>query len=152
MSNITYRGMYLFAKWIFLDGSVPANFYAALVTGATAPSATINTLGQLHEIPNGNGYTSGGQILNHSAIDFLNLVEDDSSGFGSIDVKDLTWTAAGGNLPASGDPIRYMVITTNEGTIADRQVIAWHDFTGNITATINQEIICSAGKFKFSAS
>ena len=60
---LTNRGKYNFLAWLFRGVTPPTNFYVALVTSATAPTADTNTFSELTEIAAGNGYTTGGYSL-----------------------------------------------------------------------------------------
>lgn len=115
------------------SGSLPTNFYIALVTSATAPDADTNTLGQLTEIANGNGYTTGGFSLAKDSTDFDGLTEVDARDRSRVDRKDVTWTASGGAIPGSGDPARYAVETDDNATVANREVLLYWDLGGNVT-------------------
>lgn len=138
-SGWTNRGRMLALQWSFQRTSLPTNLYVAAVTSAIAPTADTNTLSQLTEIAAGNGYTTGGFQLTPNATDFPDLVEDDTSDYGEVRLKDVTWTASGGSIPASGGGMRYLVLTTDEGTVGNRQVIGWWDMvTDNSAPNGNQ--------------
>jgi hypothetical protein len=136
----TNRGKYLLFDWVFHRETMPTNFYVALVTAAVTPTAAINTLGELTEIAEGNGYTSGGYQLTPDATDFDYLYEDDSGDKAVIQTKDIVWTASGGPIPDSGDGARYAVLTDDNGTVANRQVIGIWDLVTERTATSGQSI------------
>jgi len=123
----TNRGKYLLLGWSFPRVALPTNFYVALVTDAVEPTVDINTLGQLTQIATGNGYTDGGYQLTPNDTDFDVLTEDDSGDKALVQVKDIVWTASGGSIPDSGDGARYAVLTDDNGTVANRQVIAVWD-------------------------
>jgi hypothetical protein len=139
MAGFTNRGKNLLLK-AFFNTSAPTNIYAALVTSAVAPSADTNTLGELTEIANGNGYTAGGMQLARNATDFPSLAENDATDIANILVKNLVWTAATGNLPASGNGARYCVLVDDNATPANRQVIAWFDLTADRTVSVGQSL------------
>ena len=106
---VTNRGKYLIVESFFRNPTEFTNLYMALVTNATPPTVDHNTLGELTEIANGNGYATGGYSLNRDATDFDTLSEDDSGDKAAIKIKDITWTAAGGSLPASGSAAQKSV-------------------------------------------
>ncbi len=133
--GVTFRGV-----------TPPTNYYVALVTGATVPTADTNTLAQLTEIAAGNGYTSGGYQLSRNSTDFDTLTEDDTLDKGLVQVKDVSWTASGGSIPGSGDGARYAVITDDNGTVGSREVYAWWDLTSDRTATTGQTIALQDGE------
>ena len=50
MAGWTNRGKYSVLDWAFRGATIPTNFYVGLVTSAVAPTADINTFGELTEI------------------------------------------------------------------------------------------------------
>lgn len=123
----TNRGLFLMYGWVFRGVALPTNFYAALCTNATPPTVDINTLGELTQIAVGNGYTDGGIQLSRNATDFDVLTENDTDDRVELQLRNLVWTAAGGTLPASGAGARWLALCTDEVTVANRQVVAYHD-------------------------
>jgi hypothetical protein len=123
----TNRGKFLLLSWAFPRTAMPTNLYVALVTVAVEPTKAINTLGQLTEIAAGNGYTTGGYQLTPGVTDFDVMTEDDAGDKAFVQVKDIAWAASGGSIPSSGDGARYAVLTDDNGTVANRQVIAVWD-------------------------
>lgn len=138
MAGFTNRGKYLFLQYATRSTTRPANYFIALVTSATAPDADINTLSQLTEIANGNGYTTGGFSLTPGDTDFDTQTEDDTNDWAFVLIKDVAWTASGGSIPASGGGARYAVMVTNEGTVGSRQVIAYWDLSSDRTVSVGQ--------------
>jgi hypothetical protein len=147
MAGFTNRGKYRLLDWLFRGGTLPTNFYAALVTDAVAPAADINTFSQLTEIAAGNGYTSGGMSLTPGETDFDTHTEDDDNDEAFVVLKDLTWTADGGPIPASGDGARYIVLLDDNVVVADREVLAWADLGGDVTVSDTQTITSTAWTF-----
>ncbi|RIK31151.1 MAG: hypothetical protein DCC56_02890 [Anaerolineae bacterium] len=130
MAGMTNRGKKLLFDYYFRrQGSLPTKFYIALVTSATAPTPDTNLLSDLTQIAVGNGYADGGYEISPNTTDFDMMIEDDSNDKSILMIKDIIWTASGGALPASGNGARYAVLTTDEGTIANRQVIAYWDLS-----------------------
>lgn len=125
---------------VFRNVSEKTNYYVALVTSAAAPTADTNTLGQLTEITAGNGYTAGGFQLTPGSTDFDTLTEDDSGDKGLVQVKDVTWTASGGPIPASGSGARYAVLTDDNGTVGSREVYAWFDLSADRSVSDGQPL------------
>lgn len=125
---------------VFRNVSEKTNYYVALVTSATAPTADTNTLGQLTEIAAGNGYTAGGFQLTPGSTDFDTLTEDDTGDKGLVQVKDVTWTASSGPLPSSGSGARYAVLTDDNGTVGSREVYAWWDLTADRSVSDGQPL------------
>lgn len=129
-SGWTNHGKWLVLSW-FRGVALPTNFYVALCDQTTAPTADTDTKGTLTECPNGNGYTTGGISLTKNATDFDTLTEVDASDWSLLQVKDLVWTASGGNLPASGTGARWAVLTDDNATQGSRIVIAYYDLVSN---------------------
>ena len=149
MAGFTNRGKYLFMQYATGTASPPTSFYMALCTSATAPTADTNTLSQLTEIAAGNGYTSGGLIVERSATGFPTVTENDSTDLASATIKNLSFTASGGNLPASGSGARYAVLTTDEGTVGNRQIIAYYDLSSDRTVSSGQSLQLNAFLLQF---
>ena len=131
----------------YIGGGYPANFYLMLVTNATPPGLLTNVGGDLTEIGLGNGYdVAGGISLTPNTTDFPNLFEDDTLNRGSIKIRDIAVNATGGDIPASGDPIRHVVLTAGADgppTVPQREVLAWWE--------MNQSLIILNGQgFTFS--
>lgn len=116
------------------------NYYVALVTSATAPTADINTLSQLTEIAAGNGYTTGGFQLTPGTTDFDSITENDTDDRGEVQIKDVTWTASGGAIPGSGSGARYAVLTDDNGTVGSREVYAYWDLSSDRTVSSGQTL------------
>ncbi len=141
MAGFTNRGKFLLLQELFRNPTEVTNFYVALVTSATAPNADHNTLSELTEIAAGNGYTSGGIQLARNSTDFDVLTENDGATDNAlIQIKDLVWTASGGSLPASGNGARYAVLTTDEATVGNRQILAFFDLTADRQVSVGQPL------------
>jgi hypothetical protein len=138
--GITNRGKKLILEWAFKRVSSPANFYVALCTSTSTPGPDINTLGELAEISSGNGYAQGGFQLTPNSADFDASGEDDASDYAFIQIKDVSWTASGGSLPASGNGARWAVLTDNNATVGNRQVVAFWDLTSDRQVSVGQTI------------
>lgn len=136
----TNKGKYKALDWVFRNSAEVTNFYIALVTSATAPTADTDTLGQLTEIAAGNGYTSGGYQLTPGATDFDVINEDDTGDLAKIQVKDVVWTASGGPIPASGNGARYAVLTDDNATVGSRLVLAYWDLTSDRSVSDGQSL------------
>jgi len=136
----TNRGKFLMLDWVFGGEPLPDSFYVALVTVDNVPTVDTNTLDELTEIADGNGYTEGGYELTPGDTDFDVFTEDDTNDRAFVQIKDLVWTASGGTIPPSGNGARYAVLTDSTGesgeTIGDRQVIAMWDLVTTREATV----------------
>jgi hypothetical protein len=144
----TNRGYKLLLEWAIRQLNTPTNLYIALVTAAVAPTVDINTLGELTEIAAGNGYTAGGFQLTPGATDFDVLTEDDANDLAELEVKDVAWTASSGDIPDSGSGFRYAVLTTDEVTVGDRQVIGWWDLVSTRTIADTQSFTLVDAKLR----
>ena len=140
MAGWTNRGKYNALNVVFRNSAEPANFYVFLATSAAAPTADINTKSELTEIATGNGYTAGGISLNRDATDFDVLTEDDTNDRALIQIKDLVWTASGGNLPASGSGARYAILTDDNVTLGSREVWTYFDLVSDRTVSTGQTL------------
>ena len=108
-------------RQVYQRTTLPANYYIALVTSGDVPDADTNVLGDLTEIPAGNGYTAGGYALTPGDTDFDFVEEDDAADLGRIQIKDVEWLADGGPIPATGTAA-YAVMTDDNVTPASRKV------------------------------
>lgn len=144
MAGFTNKGKLRLFDWAFRSESVtpPTDFYIALVTSATAPTADTNTLSQLTQIADGNGYnaTAGGYKLDKNSTDFDANVENDTDDRSELQIKDVVWTASGGNIPASGGGARYAVLTDDNVTVGSREVLAFWDLSSDRTISSGQTL------------
>ena len=139
-SSWTNKGLFKMLDHVFRGAALPTNYYVALCTSATAPTVDTNTLGELTQIAAGNGYTANGISLTKNATDFDVLTEDDSTDRAFVQIKDLTWTASGGPLPASGNGARWAVLTDDNATPASRLVYAWWDLSEDRSVSTGQPL------------
>lgn len=141
-SGVTNRGKFAMLNSYFRNTGAPTNFYVALCTSAATPTVDINTLSELTQIANGNGYdaTAGGYQLARNATDWDTLTEDDSGDLAKVLAKDVAWTATGGSLPASGNGARWAVLTDDNATVNSRIVIAWWDLISDRTVSVGQPL------------
>lgn len=136
----TNRWKFKVLDWVCINNTLPTNFYVALVTDATTPVPTTNVLGDLTEIPAGNGYTAGGFQLARNSTDFDTISEDDANNKASVQIKDIVFTASGGNLPQSGAGARWAVLTNDIASIPGRDVYVWWDLLANRVVSIGQTL------------
>lgn len=139
MAGWTNRGKYNTLNIKYRNAAEPTNYYMALFTSATAPTADLNTKGELTEIPSGNGYTTGGISLNRDSTDFDVLTEDDGNDRALIQIKDLVWTASGGSLPSSG-AARYAALTDDNATQGSREVDTYFDLVSDRVVSVGQTL------------
>ena len=139
MAGATNRGAYTFAGYCFQGTSVTSKYYVALVTDT--PNPETNLLGDLAEIAAGNGYSSGGYELTPGSTDFPTHSElDGSDDVGRIKIKDIVFTASGGNIPASGDGALYAVLTDHHATPGSRNVLCYWSLSSARTVSDTQTL------------
>ena len=127
--------------YTLLDDTEPTHFFIALCTSANTPDADTNVLGDLTEIAIGHGYDSaGGTQLNRNSTDFDVHTENDSADTAEVQIKDVSWTASGGSIPASGSGARWAVLTDDNSTVANRQVLAYFDLSSDRTVSSGQTL------------
>ena len=137
MAGFTNRGKKNVLDAVFKGVSLPTNFYLHLVSDT--PNADTNTLGDLTEVPQSNGYTP--TSLNKDATDFdTGATEDDSSDYAYIRIKDITWTASGGNVPASGTGALYCVLADDNATESSREIWAYWSLGSARTISDTQDL------------
>lgn len=139
-SGITNKGAWHFFNIVLRNGTEPTNYYLVLVTDAVTPTVDHNTLSEFTQIPSGNGYTTNGISINRDSTDFDVMNEDDTDNRVEAQLKNIAWTASGGSLPGSGTGARWALLTDDNGTPANRLVLAWFDLGSNRIATVGQVI------------
>lgn len=139
-SGWTNKGKATILAHCFRGVALPTNWYVALVTNAVAPTADTNTLSELTQIANGNGYTTNGISLTKNTTDFDVLTEDDTGDLALLQIKDLVWTASGGTIPASGTGAYHAVLTDDNATAGSRLVYFFWDLTGPISVSSGQPL------------
>lgn len=140
MAGWTNKGKFQALGRLFRGVALPTNYYVALVTSAVAPGPDTNTLGDLTEIAAGNGYTTGGIQLSKNSTDFDVITENDTDDRGEIQIKDLVWTASGGNLPSSGNGARYAALTDDNVTVGSREAYNYWDLSSDRTVSSGQTL------------
>lgn len=128
------------ALGVWLRGTAAeTNTYVALLTSAAAVVADTNTMADVTQAATGNGYTDGGIQLTPNSTDFDVHTEDDTNDRALIQIKDLVWTASGGNLPSSG-AARYAALTDDNGTVSAREVYAGWDLSSDRVVSTGQTL------------
>jgi hypothetical protein len=141
-SCVTNRGK-LRALEVALRGTnVPSQFEARLVTATTVGAVSIqdvDTVADLNELPTGNGYDrTTPVVIERSAVGWDTVNEDDAGDLAYLRAKDVSYTAAGGAIPASGDGAGYLAICTPGASDATREVWALLDIGGPVTIPSGQ--------------
>jgi len=136
----TNKGKYKILGWSFRGETIPTNFYIALITSASAPTADTNTFADVTEIAAGNGYTAGGTSLAKNSTDWDVWTEDDTADDAYIQLKDIVWTASGGPIPASGNGARYAILTDDNGTQSAREIYTSWDLSSDRSVSDGQSL------------
>ena len=104
------------------------------------------------EIADTNGYTTGGYQLTPGSTDFDVLTEDDSNDRGLVQIKDVVWTASGGPIPASGAGARYAILTDDNATVANREVLAYFDLSSDRSVSDGQTLTVQNSELRLNES
>ena len=141
-SGTTDRGKKLLLDYAFEASTVPTTYYLALCTSAVTPSKSINTFSELTQVATGQGYTDGGASL--TAATNFTVTEVDGAVGAKVVIDDVTWTASGGNLPASGDGARWAVLL--DGAVSGSNVLAYFDLLSDRTVSDTQTLTIKAAE------
>lgn len=133
MAGVTNRGKLRELQYTYQARALPAKLFVALVTNTTPPTASTAVFSQLEEIAAGNGYSQGGIELTPGVVDFPTAIEDPTNNLARALVRNIQIAAAGGAIPSSGPGISWAVITDNNPTIADREVLRYLDVRDGTT-------------------
>lgn len=115
---------------IHITATFSAETFAGTEEVWKAPGVDTNTLSELSEIAAGNGYTSGGVALSRDSSGFPTLTEDDTNNRADLVAANGVYTASGGPIPASGAGAAYEVITDDNVTVGNREVLQVSDLNG----------------------
>lgn len=132
----TNRGVYLLLGYLFRLSTRPANANVVLFTSATVPTVDTNTVSELTEVSNGNGYTTNGTSCALNGTDVDTWTEDDSNNYAYVQLKDFAWTASGGSISS----IRYVGFVDDNATPGSRQIYVWWDLGSTITLSTGQTL------------
>lgn len=138
MTGVTNRGKRRLLEWPLNATTLPTNFFAALFTANFTPIATTSIRSALQEVVAGNGYTAGGIALAKNVTDFPGITQDDTNNLSKILVRNLTWTAIGGDLPANDVGARWMGLCSGAAGVDD--VIAFWDLGASRVVTNTQQL------------
>lgn len=141
----TNRGKFQVFKFLFHATSIPTNYFGALISDAVANvTPAVNTKSDLNELANGNGYTTGGISLNKNTTDFPIVSEDDTNNRAIARIRDLTWTASGGNL----GPATFLILTDDNSTQGNRVVFCYFDFNTSVTVSPGQTLTVQSAEMR----
>ena len=140
--HITNRGRLRILETVYDGRTPPSNFWLALCTNATPPSRTTNTFGELTQIAAGNGYAANGMSVSRNDTDFpaADQTEDDTNNWAQVAVRDIGWSASGGQIPISGGAARWAVLLDSNATPASREVIVYWDLGSDRIVSTGQPL------------
>lgn len=144
----TNRGAFQTLNILLRNGAEPTVFYLFLMTSASTPTDDTNTKADITECPNGVGYTTGGVSLSRNSTDFDVLTEDDANGRAFVQLRDITWTASGGDMPSTA--ARYAGLSDDNGTDASREIYAWWDLSSNRQVSDGQTLTLQNAELRLS--
>lgn len=141
MAGVTNRGKFrLFDVWMRASAIPGGAFAIFLATNAPPPTADTNLKTDLTEIATGNGYAAGGINVARNSTDWDTLTEDDTLDIAFTQLKDITWTASGGPIPASGAGARWAILTDQHATLASREVLVFWDLAADRSVSVGQSL------------
>lgn len=138
MAGWTNRGKYDILDYWTRGSSPGTAMYMALVKSTPTPDT--NVMSDLTEVAAGNGYTAGGFSVARNSTDWDVLIEDDTNDKALAQVKDIVWTASGGDLPSDSAGATYAVITDDNATVADRNVYHYGSLTSARVVSVGQTL------------
>lgn len=136
----TTRGIRRALEVVFQGETPPTSFYVALVKASPAPTRATTVMSSLAEITAGSGYSSGGLEITRDSVDFDTLTEDSGNSLVDLELADVSWTATGGSIPASGGGARYAVLLDDTATVANREVWFVWDLQGERNVSVGQAL------------
>ena len=128
-------------------GTVPTNLYVALLTSATAVGPDIVTMSSVTEVGTGTGYTQRGFQLTPGATDFDVISINDPSDFAFAQIKDVSWTASGGQLP-NGNSARYAALTDDNATPSAAEIYMGWDLGSDRAVSDTQTLTLQNLEFR----
>jgi hypothetical protein len=139
---VTNRGRKRELDSFYRGQNTPGGFFIGLVKAAAAPTADTNVWSDVsgQEIAAGNGYTANGISVARNTTDWDVLTEDDANDRALVQLKNIVWTASGGPIPSSGGGARYAILMDDNGTPANRDVIAVFDLGSDRTVSDGQTL------------
>lgn len=149
-SIFTNKGKYLIMGTYFRNETAPSVFYAPLFIDDVAPTVDTNVVGDLSQIATGNGYADGGPSVARSAVGFDVWTEDDTNDRALVQAADIVYTASGGTLPASGEGARYMGVSDDNATVANRQLLGVFDLVSQRQVSDGQALTIQDAEFRLS--
>jgi len=152
MAGFTNKVKYRILEREFEGGSLQgASYMCVLYTSTTAAAPTMNVVGDMAEIAAGNGYTAYGQEVAPST-GFDSLTENDTDHRAYVQMVDVTWTAAGGPIPASGGDAYYAGLTDKNATSASRELYYIWSLGADYSVSDTQELTIQDAEIRINES
>ena len=119
---------------LFNSGTQPTSYYACLIASG-AP--TVDTSGWNELLANESDYYSRIR-LDLNSDDFTSLTQDDANDYATMEIRDLVFTAAGGDLSAT-----WCVIVDDNSDENNKDVFICLDLSGTKTVSDTQTLTLS---------
>ena len=148
---ITNRGLYTLLGILYRAQSAPTTWDAVLCLATLAPDDNTNVVGA-YQIATGTGYTDGGESLTPGATDFDVWTEDDTNDWALVQAADITWTAASGSIPTSGNGARYLCWCDDDATTANKEIFQVFDLVSERIVTDGNDLTVYDCEFKLAES
>lgn len=143
----------MFETW-FEGSAAPTNFYYVFATSATTPTIDTSAVTQLTLVPSGNGWpgsaalTRTGTMIAVSSFGNPTLTND----YVQADLSSLVISATGGDIPITGDPLRWLLLCGNPGGAGINEVYDFFSLGGNTTIANGQSFTISNGSLRGSGT
>lgn len=124
----------------FVNVPVPSKYYVVLATDAETPTVASAKASDVTEVVSGHGYTPGGLAVTPGPDNFDVYTIDAVADYAYVQLKDVEWTASGGDLPAQGSA-RWAVLTGDGEVAGDRPVYAVWDLAHNRKVSETQKLV-----------
>jgi len=133
----------IFEEWFENGGTAPTYFHFQLATSDTGTwNADLSSCSQVTLVAEGNGYYASGIRALRDGTDISVPAfgsEAQSNDYVEADIGvTLEWTATGGNIPSTGSPPYYLIMTDDNATPTQREIFGFWSLGGNVTLIENQ--------------
>jgi hypothetical protein len=142
-SFFTNKGLGKMLTNTFDGGTVPTNYYAYCVTSSATPTVDDDTWSD-HSANESSNYT---EATIAGGTGFGTISVDDTNDWATLTVNDIVFTASADSLVA-----RWVIITDDNGTEANREIYAVLDLTSERTVGNGQTLTATGTTLKLSQS
>lgn len=139
--NGSFEVLSIAANRLTVAATYVAETFGSLAHMHARPGPNTDVLGDLVEIGEGSGYITGGVAVPRNSTGFVTHSEDDTADTSILTIQRLQWTSTISNMPPGPDGIMYLVLTDDNATIAQRQVLAFWDLLGEYFIASGDSII-----------